>query len=104
MERRRAVIAAATVSLTLLAGAAVVALSSGIVGASEGDGPGHVSPIDTATTVTLDQPVSQAPASAVTGDDDPSTYDDEGDDGGVDRDHAVADEHEFEYQGADDDD
>ena len=50
MERRKAVIAAATASLTLLAGAAAISLNTGLVGASGDDGVGQVSPVDPATT------------------------------------------------------
>ena len=61
MERRKAVIAAATASLTLLAGAAVISLNTSLVGASGDDGVGQVSPVDPATTpstVYVDEPAA----------------------------------------------
>lgn len=84
MERRKAVIAAATASLTLLAGAAAISINSGLVGASGSDGVGTVQPIDATTpsTVHVDGPAA--------GD---STRDD--------RSHEV---YEHEYEGAEDDD
>jgi hypothetical protein len=64
MERRKAVTAAATASLTLLAGAAGIALNSGIVGASGDGNVGKVSPVNTAanppTTVYVEDPAAAA--------------------------------------------
>lgn len=55
MERRKAITAAAATALTLLAGAAGIALNSGIVGAAAQDKVGTLTPVgSTATTpVTL---------------------------------------------------
>ena len=56
MERRKAITAAAATSLTMLAGAAGIALNSGILGASADTGAddnvGRVSLVDTTTTTT----------------------------------------------------
>jgi hypothetical protein len=96
MERRKAVIAAATASLTLLAGAAAISINSGLVGASGSDGVGTVQPIDATTpsTVHVDGPAA--------GDSTPRSEDDGY---GVtrhdDRSHEV---YEHEYEGAEDDD
>jgi hypothetical protein len=117
MERRRAVIAAATASLTLLAGAAAISLNTGIVGASGDDGPGQVSPVDGAstppTTIYLDEPAaadqtttseapSLAPGASRSGDDD--GYESESDEGEKEDDRSPGDDYEYEYEGADDDD
>lgn len=122
MERRKAVIAAATATLTLLAGAAAISLNTSLVGASGDDGVGQVSPVDPATTpetIYIDEPAS-APGSAggaVRSDDD-AFDDDEFDDGfdddafEDDRDDELerdddtygSDGEEHEYEGADDDD
>jgi hypothetical protein len=97
MERRKAVIAAATASLTLLAGAAAISINSGLVGASGSDGVGTVQPIDATTpsTVHVDGPAA--------GDSTPRSEEDDGH--GVtrrdDRSHEV---YEHEYEGAEDDD
>jgi hypothetical protein len=112
MERRKAVIAAATATLTLLAGAAAISLNTSLVGASGDDGVGQVSPVDTATTpetIYIDEPATtQVPAGGQV------RSDDDGDD--EDDDDRYADEQEFggdddgsgeeehEYEGADDDD
>jgi hypothetical protein len=117
MERRKAVIAAATASLTLLAGAAAISLNTNLVGASGDDGVGQVSPVDHATTtpstIYVDEPAagqttSPSPSRDGDGDledgdelerDDSDGYEDDspGDDGAYeDADH--------EYEGADDDD
>ncbi len=120
MERRKAVIAAATASLTLLAGAAAISLNTGIVSASGDDGAGHVSPVDAATTppttIYVDQPAGAdrtaatpgstrpAPSAAVSGDDD-RYEDDDGGDHEDDGTRLASDDHaEPEYEGADDDD
>jgi hypothetical protein len=52
MERRKAVTAAAAASLTLLAGAAGIALNSGIVGANADSDVGQLSPVASTTTTT----------------------------------------------------
>ncbi|HET6775439.1 MAG TPA: hypothetical protein VFH36_19145 [Acidimicrobiales bacterium] len=109
MERRKAVIAAATASLTLLAGAAAISLNTSLVGASGNDGVGQVSPVDPTTipsTIYIDEPAAPQTRPSTpsrSGDDvfdgeDERDEDDHGDDpaGYVDDDH--------EYEGADDDD
>lgn len=120
MERRQAVIAAATASLTLLAGAAAISLNTGIVSASGDDGAGHISPVVATTpptTVYVDQPAGadqttastgstrhapSASAAGVPGDDD--RYGDEGEHEGEGT-RLAGDAHtEVEYEGADDDD
>ena len=67
MERRKAITAAAAASLTLLAGAAGIALNSGIVGASGQDKVGTLTPVvSTATTpvtVYVDGPNANTSAS-----------------------------------------
>ncbi|HEX5946847.1 MAG TPA: hypothetical protein VFY82_11245 [Acidimicrobiales bacterium] len=112
MERRKAVIAAATVSLTLLSGAAAIGLNTGIVGASGDDGVGQISPVDTATTpdtIYIDEPAA-SPATA------PSRHGEDDDRDDIDRDEDDAyeedvyeddddhDDDDHEYEGADDDD
>ncbi|HET8619212.1 MAG TPA: hypothetical protein VFM27_09650 [Acidimicrobiales bacterium] len=114
MERRKAVIAAATASLTLLAGAAAISLNTGIVGASGDGGVGQISPVDPAVTsgaVYVDEPAAagaQAPGQDRAGDDEDGFEDSDGseDDGAYDDrggdDHD--EDHDDEYEGADDDD
>jgi hypothetical protein len=114
MERRKAVIAAATATLTLLAGAAAISLNTSLVGASGDDGVGQVSPVDTATTpetIYIDEPATgQVPAggSVRSGDDD--EHDDDAVDDNEDEQERYDDdaygsgEVEHEYEGADDDD
>jgi hypothetical protein len=115
MERRKAVIAAATASLTLLAGAAAISLNTGIVGASGDSGVGQISPVDpavTSATVYVDEPAAagaHAPGPSRAGDDedgveDADGFEDDGayDDRGGDEDHD--EDHDDEYEGADDDD
>ncbi len=117
MERRRAVIAAATASLTLLAGAAAVSINSGIVGAGNDD-VGQIQQVDATTpdSVTVDAPDgsagrerardSSAPATTSSPRADDRDHDDEehldDDRSGATGDHAYEVEHE--YEGADDDD
>jgi hypothetical protein len=99
MEQRRAVVAAATASLTLLAGAAAISLNTGIIGASGDDGVGHISPV-VATT-----PAS-TPGTSVAGEDPGnSARDDEHEDDWYENDRSASD-HDAEraYEGADDDD
>lgn len=96
MERRRAVIAAATASLTLLAGAAAVSINSGIVGASGGGGGvGTIEPIDASTPSTVHVDASGAGEARSGGDD---GY------GVKARDDRSHDLYEHEYEGAQDDD
>lgn len=117
MERRKAITTAAVASLTLLAGAAGMALSSNIVGAGANDGVGQLSPVgsvtnpsvvtvyvddlsDPAATVTTLPPVQPTDATALTsssasGYSDDDEYEDDDDD----------DEYEDrEYEGGEDDD
>jgi hypothetical protein len=118
MERRRAVIVAATASLTLLAGTAAISLNTGIVGASGDDGVGQVSPVDASTPGTIDMDVpapghattlpdgstAQARGTPSTGDEDRyDDRDDDRDDDGSD-DEGDDDGYRHEYEGADDDD
>lgn len=63
MERRKAITTAAAASLTLLAGAAGIALNSGIVGASGDHNVGQVSPVKTTNppvTVYVNDPATAA--------------------------------------------
>jgi hypothetical protein len=114
MERRKAVIAAATATLTLLAGAAAISLNTSLVGASGDDGVGQVSPVDPATTadtVYIDEPATgqvSAGGSVRSGDDDEhddDAFDDDEDEQERHDDDAYGSgEVEHEYEGADDDD
>jgi hypothetical protein len=100
MERRRAVIAATTASLTLLAGAAAISLNTGIVGASGDGGVGQISPV-VATT----PPSTRVGSVAGQDSRNPATGNDHEDDW-YDNDRSVSGDHEAErlYEGADDDD
>jgi hypothetical protein len=118
MERRKAITAAAAVSLTLLAGAAGMALSSNLVGAGVNDDVGQLSPVSSATNpaVTVDDQsdltstLATAPPAQEYDDeyDDDEHDDDEYDDDEHDDDEHDDDEHEdherAEYEGRDDDD
>ena len=97
MERRKAVIAAATASLTLLAGTAAISINSGLVGASGSDGVGTVQPIDATTpsTVRVDGPAA--------GDSTPRSEEDDGY-RVTSHDNRSQEVYEHEYEGADDDD
>jgi hypothetical protein len=97
MERRKAVIAAATASLTLLAGAAAISINSGLVGASGSDGVGTVQPIDATTpsTVHVDDPAVR--------DSTPRSEEEDGY-GVTSHDDRSQEVYEHEYEGADDDD
>lgn len=129
MERRKAITAAAAVSLTLLAGGAGMALSSNIVGTGANDGIGQLSPVtsldnppitvyvddpsDPSTAVvrpavqaTEAAPLTTSSASSYGGDDDYEDDDYEDDDDEYeddDHDEHEDDEHE-EYEGGEDDD
>jgi hypothetical protein len=113
MERRKAVIAAATASLTLLAGAAAISLNTSLVGASGNDGVGEVSPVDpatTASTIYIDEPTApqtSPPSQSRSGDDEFKDEDELEDqdesERGEDDDHGYEDDN-HEYEGADDDD
>ena len=119
MERRKANMTAAAVSLTLLAGAAGIALNSGIVDTSGDDKVGQISPISTnpPVTVYVDDPAgttavtpaapvqptdSQPLTSGYRYDDEEDRYEDEGDEDEGDEDEG--DDDHGEYEGADDDD
>ena len=74
MQRRNAITVAATASLTLLAGAGGMMLSSGILGASADGGVGRIDPVPTApstlahstgATSTTVLPAMTAPATVV---------------------------------------
>ena len=114
MERRKAVLAAATASLTLLAGAAAISLNTGLVGASGDDGVGQISPVDPATTrdtIYVDEPAAApttAPSRSSDGRGDPEDeLDRDEDDGHEDEgrgDDTADDDDSREYEGADDDD
>ena len=113
MERRKAIATAAAASLTLLAGAAGIALNSGIVGATGDDGVGQLSPVNTTAnppiTVYVDDPAGPTKATPAPGvqptNSQPvttsaaSSYQD--DDRGQREDE---DEDHDEYEGAEDDD
>jgi hypothetical protein len=110
MERRKAVIAAATASLTLLAGAAAISLNTSLVGASGDDGVGQVSPVDPATTpstVYVDEPAAgprTSPSPSRDGDDE---LERDESDGFEDYSHGgdgTYEDDDHEYEGADDDD
>lgn len=114
MERRKAVIAAATASLTLVAGAVAIGLNTSLVGASGNDGVGEISPVDPATspsTIDIDEPDDgRAPSVPGPSDDDDEFEDEfehddefEGEDHRGDGDDAYEDD-DHEYEGADDDD
>jgi hypothetical protein len=123
MERRKAITAAAAASLTLLAGAAGIALNSGIVGATGDDNVGQISPVDTTAkppiavyvddpasrTVTSTPPVRPTDSQPVTTsaasgyqDDDHDEHEDEDDDDRYE--HESEDDDHDEYEGAEDDD
>jgi hypothetical protein len=118
MERRKAITTAAAASLTLLAGAAGIALNSGIVGASGDDNVGRISPVGTNTppvTVYVDEPGAATATSTSSGQPSDSQQSSSpalsgrGDDDGDERRDDDRDEHEDdddhdEYEGADDDD
>jgi hypothetical protein len=100
MERRRAVIAATTASLTLLAGAAAISLNTGIIGASGDGGVGQISPV-VATT-----PTSTRVGSVAGEDPTNSAIGGEHEDDWNENERSVPDDHDAEplYEGADDDD
>jgi hypothetical protein len=105
MERRRAVIAAATASLTLLAGAAAVSLNTGIIGASGDAGVGQISPVVATTPASTlsGSPSWDDPTSRVTGGE--HEGDEYGEDDRYDDRSAAGDDNtERTYEGADDDD
>jgi hypothetical protein len=120
MERRKAIMTAAAVSLTLLAGAAGIALNSGIVDTSGDDKVGQISPIDTnppvtvyvddlagTTAVTPAPPVPPTGSEpAASGDHDDDRYEDDDDryEDDDDRYEDEGDDDHGEYEGADDDD
>jgi hypothetical protein len=106
MEPRRAITAAAVVSLTLLAGAAGIALNSGIVSSEPDNNVGQLTPTDPATgpdTIHVDpavppplavQPGTSAPFTTSLGSRSTADRDDDRRQG----------EPRDEYEGADDDD
>jgi hypothetical protein len=109
MEPRRAITAAAVVSLTLLAGAAGITLNSGIVGSEPDSNVGRLTPTDPATgpnTIHVDAVANDVPpplavqpgtsASRTSSSASRSTADRDDD--------RRQGEHHDEYQGADDDD
>lgn len=122
MERRKAIAAAAAASLTLLAGAAGIALNSSIVGNTGDDNVGQISPVNATAvppvTVYLDDTAgattaTPAPAvqatnsqpvttSAASGYQDDDRYEQEDDDDRYE--HENEDEEHDEYEGAEDDD
>jgi hypothetical protein len=119
MERRKAVLAAATASLTLLAGAAAISLNTSLVGASGDDGVGQISPVDPATTpstIYVDVPaagLTTAPSRSGDGTDDFEDEDDRDEDDGYEDngyeddsrgDDSAYEDGSHEYEGADDDD
>ncbi|HSP03385.1 MAG TPA: hypothetical protein VLR27_07790 [Acidimicrobiales bacterium] len=121
MERRKAITAAAAVSLTLLAGGAGMALSSNIVGTGANDGVGQLSPVssldnppitvyvddpadpNTAVTVQATDAAPQTTSSASGHNDDDEYEDGDHDEYEDDDEHEDDDDHE-EYEGGEDDD
>jgi hypothetical protein len=128
MQRRKAITAAAAISLTLVAGATGIALSSGIVGSQTNDGVGQLSPIalttqpavatvhePTTTTAaaavsapavraTDSTPTTTSTASAHVSDDELEADHEEYEDGDHDDDHEEYEDGDHEYEGAEDDD
>jgi hypothetical protein len=116
MERRKAVLAAATASLTLLAGAAAISLNTSLVGASGDDGVGQISPVDPATTpstIYVDVPATGLTTAPSRSGDDIDDFEDEHEDDrdedNVYEDDSSGDDSAYEdgsheYEGADDDD
>ena len=117
MERRKAVIAAATASLTLAAGAVAIGLNTSLVGASANDGVGEISPVDPATspsTIYIDDTDAgrATPVPSGWGGDDEDELDDEfedqseleGEDHRGDGGDDAYEDDDHEYEGADDDD
>jgi hypothetical protein len=116
MERRKAITTAAAASLTLLAGAAGIALNSGIVRANADSNVGQLSPVDTTAnppiTVYVDEPATATPVTAAppvqpTNSQPVTTsaasgYHDDDSHESEDNDHESEEHHE--YEGADDDD
>jgi hypothetical protein len=118
MDRKKAIIGAATVAGSLLAASSAYALTSGIVGNGGDDGAGNLTPVlDVAPTEGSTVPSTSVDGSpdptSNRGDDDSVTVevphtDDDGDDELEDRDSE--DEHEdeavetHEYEGREDDD
>jgi hypothetical protein len=118
MERRKAITTAAAASLTLLAGAAGIALNSGIVSGGGNDNVGQISPVNitnppitvyiedpattSATAAPPVQPTSSLPVttSAASGYEDDDRYEDEDNDDRSEHDNDDRDE----YEGAEDDD
>ncbi len=114
MERRKAVIAAATASLTLLAGAAAISLNTSLVGASSDDGVGQVSPVDPATTpstIYVDEPAagpttppSPSRSSEFDGEDEFEREEADGFENDGHGGDGTYEDDDHEYEGADDDD
>lgn len=65
MERRKAIKTAAAASLTLLAGAAGIAINSGIVGASGEKQVGTLSPVSSGANTPVAVPVDSGPYNTV---------------------------------------
>jgi len=118
VERRKAVTAAAAAGLTMLAGAAGIALNSGIVGAKDDGNVGQLSPVSgSSQQLNVDDPTSPAVGWApVVGPTDnapvatSSASGHQGDDGEYEDDDRHVDQNDDqyrddeEYEGADDDD
>lgn len=109
MERRKAVIAAAAATATLLAGAAAISLNTSLVGASGDDGVGQISPVEPETspaTVFVDEPAARTVLPGGDGSDDGSDdeYDHDGYDDEFDGQESHDGDDDHEYEGADDDD
>lgn len=116
MERRKAITTAAAAALTLLAGAAGIALNTGIVNAGDDGNVGQLNPVSSAhsgssvddrarasSLTPLVQPSQSPPvtASSASGYDDSDEH--EGDDNEGHDDKADS-EDDHEYEGRDDDD
>lgn len=116
MERRKALTTAAVASLTLLAGAVGMALSSNIVGAGANDDVGQLSPVGSVTnpptTVYVDdQSDPSGPVATVAPGQGPdatplttSSASGDRDDEYEDDDHDEYDDEDHEYEGGEDDD
>jgi len=115
MERRKAIVAAATVAGSLLAASTAYALTSGIVAGGPNDGAGTLSPVVEAPVASDMTPSTTAPVAspgggAVIGQVPGERPDDhgDGDDDAFEHEDSRPGEHESEepshYEGRDDDD
>lgn len=105
MQRKRAIVAAATVAGTLLAASTAYAFTSGVVDTPNDDGAGELTPVvDTPTTAPQAQPPASSRVDVSDGYEDDDRYDDDYND---DHDDGHDDDHDdglVEYEGGEDDD